>query len=103
VEKTTLYLPTEIQLALRDAAKRVGRSQADLVREALSRYLAEQPRPMPKSIGIAPGLTAGIDITKVKDWIGREMSRDHDRYLRDAGAVEPKGKAPRTRKGRVSR
>ncbi|MGH7903239.1 MAG: ribbon-helix-helix protein, CopG family [Candidatus Dormibacteraceae bacterium] len=44
MEKTTLYLPTELQHRIRDLARRQHRSQAQLVREALERYLAEQPR-----------------------------------------------------------
>ena len=103
MEKTTLYLPAEIQIALRDAAKRAGKPQAELVREALTRYLADQPRPMPKSIGSAKGLTLGIELTEVGAWIEREMERDYARYLRDAGAAVPDRKKPRTRKGRSSR
>jgi hypothetical protein len=52
VEKTTLYLPPDLLRALRDASDRTGRSQADLVREALRTYLADQPRPRPSSIGL---------------------------------------------------
>ena len=51
VEKTTLYLPDELKRALRDAARRLGRAQADLVREALAAYLRAQPRPIPRSLG----------------------------------------------------
>ena len=52
VEKTTLYLSPELQRALRDAAGRTGRSQADLIREALRTYLGTQPRPVPTSLGL---------------------------------------------------
>ncbi len=103
MEKTTLYLPGDLQVALREAARRAGRPQAELVREALTKYLADQPRPWPKSIGIAKDLTLGIDITKVDEWIEREMERDYDRYLRDAGPAVPNRKAPQKRKGRPSR
>ena len=103
MEKTTLYLPAEIQIALRDAAKRAGRPQAELVREALTRYLADQPRPLPKSIGIAKDLTLGIDLAEVDTWIEREMERDYARYLRDTGSPVPKGQATRKRKRRPSR
>ena len=51
VKKTTLYLPAETQRRLRDAARRTRRPQAELVREALDRYLLEEP-PLPRSIGI---------------------------------------------------
>ncbi|HJR18661.1 MAG TPA: CopG family transcriptional regulator, partial [Actinomycetota bacterium] len=49
MEKTTLYLPGELQVALRDAARRAGVPQAELVREALTRYLGTLPRPVPRS------------------------------------------------------
>lgn len=51
MEKTTLYLPTELQQGLRDAARREGRSQAEIVREAVSAYLTDRPRLLPKSMG----------------------------------------------------
>jgi plasmid stability protein len=51
--KTTLYLPVELQWALRDEAKRSGTSQAELVRDALTAFLAARERPAPASIGIA--------------------------------------------------
>ncbi|MEX2375078.1 MAG: CopG family transcriptional regulator [Dehalococcoidia bacterium] len=103
MEKTTLYLPVDLQALLRAASTQQGRPQAELVREALTKYLADQPRPLPKSIGSAPGLTKGIDLANVDAWIEREMNRDYDRYLRDAGVAEPPRKAPRVRKGRSSR
>jgi hypothetical protein len=51
MEKTTLYLPSELQVALRDAARRTGRSQAEIIREALATYLQQHRRPMPRSLG----------------------------------------------------
>mgnify|MGYP003857105693 CR=1 FL=1 len=47
--KTTLYLPKSLKRLLELKARREGRSQAELVREALERYLAS---PSPKSLGI---------------------------------------------------
>jgi Ribbon-helix-helix protein, copG family len=52
MEKTTLYLPAELQRRLSDAARRTGRSQADLIREALSTFLGELGTPQPRSIGM---------------------------------------------------
>ena len=40
MEKTTLYLPSELQRSLAATAKREGRSQAEIVRDALSTYFA---------------------------------------------------------------
>jgi predicted DNA-binding protein len=50
VKKTTIYLPAEIERRLRDAARRTRRPQAELIREALDRYLGED-EPWPQSIG----------------------------------------------------
>jgi plasmid stability protein len=53
VEKTTLYLPEELQRNLREAARREGRPQAELVRDALTAYLrARRRRPYPQSVGM---------------------------------------------------
>ncbi len=52
MNKTTLYLPGDLQRALAEAARRTGRTQAELVREAIARYLAEQPRPPLASMGM---------------------------------------------------
>lgn len=52
MEKTTLYLPEELQRELRETARREGRPQAELVRDALDAYLRDRPRPRPQSIGM---------------------------------------------------
>lgn len=52
VEKTTLYLPSELQRALQEQARRSGRPQAELVREALRSYLQGIAPPRPRSIGL---------------------------------------------------
>jgi hypothetical protein len=73
VEKTTLYLPAELQRALREEGRRAGRAQAELIREALSEYLARRPRPQPRSIGIvASGKVAG---RASEAWVRREWGR----------------------------
>lgn len=53
MDKTTLYLPTELRIALRERSRRTGRPQAEVIRVALQMYLREHDdRPMPRSIGI---------------------------------------------------
>lgn len=70
MERTTIYLPEELQRSLRAAARRAGRPQAELIREALSAYLERVPRPPLRSIGL------GED---------RELAaRDSDAWLDDA-------------------
>ena len=72
--KTTLYLPVDLQRALRDEAKRSGSSQAELVREALVRFLGSRARPLPSSIGFASdGSLAGRDS---EEWL-RESWGEH--------------------------
>ena len=74
--KTTLYLPLELQRALRDEAKRSGASQA-AVREALVHFLGSRARPQPASIGFASDGSLG--------------GRDSEAWLRKTW-----GRAPRS-------
>ena len=49
--RTTVYMEQETALALRQLAARQGRSQAELIRDALARYTGRAGRPTPKGIG----------------------------------------------------
>ncbi|MGH2948134.1 MAG: CopG family transcriptional regulator [Solirubrobacteraceae bacterium] len=51
MRKTTVYLPDDIRRGLEDAARETGRSQAELIRDALRTYLTGRPAPWPESIG----------------------------------------------------
>jgi hypothetical protein len=51
MEKTTLYLPADLQRALGATAKREGRAQADIIREALTVYLSHRTPVRLRSIG----------------------------------------------------
>jgi predicted transcriptional regulator len=42
MRRTTLYLPEEVDLELTRLARKKGRPKAELVREALRRYLQEE-------------------------------------------------------------
>jgi predicted transcriptional regulator len=80
MEKTTLYLPTELQAGLRDISRRTGRSQAALIREALGQYIAAQERPWPRSIGsAADGTVSGVES---EEWLRREWSRSDAQPIR---------------------
>lgn len=74
MQKTTLYLTEDIQRGLKETARRTGRSEAELVREALTLYLGQQARPWPKSIGIVsdPELS-GADS---EDWLRANWKPD---------------------------
>jgi predicted DNA-binding protein len=51
VNKTTLSLPDELHERLRAHARRTGQRQADIVRVALDRFLADEAARAPASIG----------------------------------------------------
>ncbi|MDP8969008.1 MAG: ribbon-helix-helix domain-containing protein [Actinomycetota bacterium] len=74
MEKTTLYLPADLQRSLRDLAKRTGRSQADLIREALGTFLMGQSRLRPRSIGIVRD-QGGPPAAEAKQWVRRQWER----------------------------
>lgn len=71
--KTTIYIPDEVQAAIKGMAHREGRSQSELIREALSQYVEAHPRPQPKSIGIASNASvSGRDVKELRE----EWARD---------------------------
>ncbi len=47
MEKTTVYLPTELKRALERAARYEGRSEADLIREGVAAVTARHEAPEP--------------------------------------------------------
>ena len=49
--KTTVYLDDEVALSLRHLAEIEGRSQAELIRDALKTFTSQKVRPMPTGIG----------------------------------------------------
>ncbi len=69
VEKTTLYLPTDLQRALQEQARRSGRPQAELVREALRTYLENTASPRPRSLGL--GEDTELSARESEAWLAR--------------------------------
>ena len=65
--KTTLYLPAGLRLRLREQARFTGRPQAELVREALDRYLDQRRPPRPTSFGA--GDDPALDAREAKRWV----------------------------------
>lgn len=91
MEKTTLYLPAELQVALREVARREGRSQAQVAREALERYVTTAGAPRPRSLGAfeqEPASGERVPAKDAKSWV-REQWRQHTqpstRDVADAG------------------
>jgi predicted transcriptional regulator len=67
MEKTTVYLPRELQRQLQEASRRSGQPQAELVREAIAAYLRAQPRRQPRFVGM--GEDAELSSDEAKGWI----------------------------------
>lgn len=71
--KTSVYLPWDLQQELRSLARRTGRPQAELLRDAVRRYVDEQPAELPSSIGIAS--SGGLHARDAKAWVHAEWDR----------------------------
>jgi predicted transcriptional regulator len=67
MEKTTLYLPADLRGLLKEAARRTGRPEAVIVREALRSYLQQQGRPAPRSLGL--GENAELSGRESEAWL----------------------------------
>lgn len=77
MNKTTIYLPDELQRSLRSIATRTRRSQAGLIREAVEQYVATAEAPTLTSLGAGddPTLTSA----DYEAWLRERWSdRDHD-------------------------
>ena len=72
--KLSLSLPPRLHAELRALARRTGRSQAALTRDALQAYVAVQERPWPTSIGI--GADGSLDATRADAWLEERWDRD---------------------------
>jgi Ribbon-helix-helix protein, copG family len=62
--RTTVYLPLDAKRRLSAAAHRQHRSEADLIRDAIGRLLAEEPespRPSPPSFDLDPSVADHVD------------------------------------------
>jgi hypothetical protein len=55
MRKTTVYLPGDLDRALKAKARRTGTPAAELVRDAIRRSLDEDRPPWPGSIGAGAG------------------------------------------------
>jgi hypothetical protein len=55
MRKTTVYLPGDMDRALKAKARRTGTPAAELIRDAIRRSLDDEPTPWPRSIGAGSG------------------------------------------------
>lgn len=70
VKKTTVYLPEDLKQALARMAANRGRSEADLIREAIASLTATAERPRPRG-GVfegEPGLARRVDEVLAEDF-----------------------------------
>lgn len=76
MHRTTIFLTEVLRARLEIAAKRQGRPQAEVVRDALSRYLDEEEPPWPSLFGSATTkpefANDGYDSSNIKDWLRGE-------------------------------
>ncbi|MGH2830703.1 MAG: ribbon-helix-helix protein, CopG family [Actinomycetota bacterium] len=79
MEKTTLYLPSDLQAGLRSAARRTGKPQAQIVREAVEKYLADLPADFPASIGLAKQGDPSWDARDIEQILDEEWGRGNPR------------------------
>ena len=77
--KTTVYLDSDVALTLRQRAIQEGRSQAELIRDALAQYTLQQKRPAIPGVGeFRSGET---DVSERAEEILREAST-HGKWRR---------------------
>lgn len=62
--KTTVYIDSDALLALRRMSESQGRSQAELIRDALDLYTKSATRPLPRGLGKYDGETHGAEHAK---------------------------------------
>ena len=74
MEKTTVYLSSDLQERLRGAARREGRSQAEIVREAIKDRLDRDVSRAPSIVGMFDEETT-VTSGQVKSKIREEWSR----------------------------
>lgn len=75
MEKTTVYLPTEIKLSIKASAKRQGATEAHVIREALAVYLAAEPRKLPSIFGSA-ATDGSVNSENYEDWLAENWKPD---------------------------
>ena len=73
MEKTTIYLPDEMQHLLTVLAKRQKRPQASIIREAIAAYLETQGRTKLRSIG--SGADAEVTGAGSEDWLRKQWRK----------------------------
>jgi metal-responsive CopG/Arc/MetJ family transcriptional regulator len=76
MERTTVYLPHELKVSIKVAAKRKGSSEAEVIREALTKYVSEEDRASlrPKSIGMISD--GEVEADRFDEWLAKNWKLD---------------------------
>jgi predicted transcriptional regulator len=85
MKRTTIFLTDDLERLLQETARRTGRPQAEIVRDALTQYLQAQPRPWPRSVGMGANSDQSVTSENVKEWV-REWWRQE---MEDLDKAEP--------------
>jgi Arc/MetJ-type ribon-helix-helix transcriptional regulator len=76
MRKTTVYLPDELKGQLERCAREQGRSEADVIRSALSEYTARNGRPRPR-IPLVRGTGVSTNVAdRVDELLAEGFGRD---------------------------
>jgi predicted transcriptional regulator len=70
--RTSFYIEADLQQGLRQAARRLGKTQTLIVSEALADYLAKVARPELGAIG--KGADSDLDARDAKRWVRRRWA-----------------------------
>ncbi len=73
MNKTTIYLPAELQRGVREVARRTGRRPAELIRAAIEEFLRAEDQPLPRSLGA--GEDAELAAANSEDWLRNQWDR----------------------------
>jgi predicted transcriptional regulator len=69
IKKTTVYLTDEIESGLEAISRRKHRPKADLIREALAEYIAEEQPALPRWIGMIKDDDGSLRSDNVDEWL----------------------------------
>ena len=74
MESTTIALPTELKRALELLARRTGRTQAEIIWEALETYVAQNAMPLPRSFGVVAN--GSFDVAEYESYLKAHWKPD---------------------------
>lgn len=70
MNKTTLYLPDDLRLAIKSASAREGVSEAEVIRRAIRKSVGDDDRPRPTGALYASGKPIARDAERLLDGFG---------------------------------